>query len=143
MSNSLSDDDLANIRSALAAGEKIEAIKLYRELTGAGLAEAKQAVEALQAGRPIREIGFHSLSDEDVNEIQAAIFAGRKIPAIKVVRTATGMGLKQAKDLVESLELELRQTQPVKFTAPAAKGCGTTVFAIAVVFAALIGVALV
>ena len=29
------------------SGQKIEAIKRYRELTGAGLAEAKQAVEAL------------------------------------------------------------------------------------------------
>ena len=29
------------------SGQKIEAIKRYRELTGAGLAEAKQAVEQL------------------------------------------------------------------------------------------------
>jgi ribosomal protein L7/L12 len=31
----------------IRAGRKIEAIKLYRELTGAGLAEAKAAVEKL------------------------------------------------------------------------------------------------
>jgi ribosomal protein L7/L12 len=29
------------------SGQKIEAIKRYRELTGVGLAEAKQAVEAI------------------------------------------------------------------------------------------------
>lgn len=37
------------IQEALRRGNKIEAIKIYRELTGVGLAEAKQAVE--QAGR--------------------------------------------------------------------------------------------
>jgi hypothetical protein len=31
-------------------GKKIEAIKLYREQTGAGLAEAKEQVEALERG---------------------------------------------------------------------------------------------
>jgi ribosomal protein L7/L12 len=32
-------------------GKKIEAIKLYRELTGAGLADAKAAVGAIAGGR--------------------------------------------------------------------------------------------
>jgi ribosomal protein L7/L12 len=31
----------------MSAGEKISAIRLYRELTNAGLAEAKAAVESL------------------------------------------------------------------------------------------------
>jgi len=33
-------------------GRKIDAIKLFRELTGVGLKEAKDAVEAIQAGKP-------------------------------------------------------------------------------------------
>jgi ribosomal protein L7/L12 len=33
------------IQEALRRGNKIEAIKIYRELTGVGLAEAKEAVE--------------------------------------------------------------------------------------------------
>lgn len=35
--------------AALRTGSKIEAIRLYREQTGAGLAQAKEAVEALEA----------------------------------------------------------------------------------------------
>ena len=35
------------IQDALRRGNKIEAIKIYRELTGVGLAEAKQAIERL------------------------------------------------------------------------------------------------
>ncbi len=33
------------VQEALRRGNKIEAIKIYRELTGVGLAEAKQAIE--------------------------------------------------------------------------------------------------
>lgn len=37
------------IQEALRRGDKIGAIKIYRELTGVGLAEAKQAVESMEA----------------------------------------------------------------------------------------------
>jgi ribosomal protein L7/L12 len=35
------------IAELVSSGNKIEAIKLYRELTGTGLAEAKSAIEAM------------------------------------------------------------------------------------------------
>lgn len=44
----LPDDDLARVRNELRAGRMIEAIKIYRQATGCGLAEAKRAVEALK-----------------------------------------------------------------------------------------------
>lgn len=37
------------IQEALRRGNKIEAIKIYRELTGLGLAEAKQAIDSLES----------------------------------------------------------------------------------------------
>lgn len=40
------EDGLDDIRALVAAGHKIEAIKLYRLRTGAGLAEAKSAIDA-------------------------------------------------------------------------------------------------
>ncbi len=42
-----------SVEAALAAGRKIEAIKLYRERHGVGLREAKEAVEALQRSVPV------------------------------------------------------------------------------------------
>lgn len=42
----MEEDSLDEVRDLMHTGRKIEAIKRYRELTGAGLAEAKQAVEA-------------------------------------------------------------------------------------------------
>ena len=42
----------APVIEALQKGNKIQAIKLYRELTGMGFKEAKQAVEAIQRSGP-------------------------------------------------------------------------------------------
>jgi hypothetical protein len=61
---------------------------------------------------------------EMARQIANCIFAGQKIQAIKVYREYSGMGLKESKDFVESLETELRTKQPERFTAPpAGKGC--------------------
>jgi ribosomal protein L7/L12 len=46
---------LEEVRSALRSGQKLEAIRIYRERSGLGLAEAKAAVEAL--GEAIRATG--------------------------------------------------------------------------------------
>lgn len=37
------------IQEALRRGNKIEAIKIYRELTGVGLAEAKQVIDRIES----------------------------------------------------------------------------------------------
>ena len=52
------DDLNAHIAAPLAAHKKIEAIKLYRERTGVGLKEAKDAVEEIEKGRAIDEDQF-------------------------------------------------------------------------------------
>ena len=42
-------EKVAAFEAAIHSGRKIEAIKIYRETTGAGLAEAKTAVEKIEA----------------------------------------------------------------------------------------------
>jgi hypothetical protein len=49
MNQPIPENTLALIKEALFRGEKIRAIKLHREATGSGLAEAKNEVEKLQA----------------------------------------------------------------------------------------------
>ena len=44
-----SEDETRAITDCLLAGRKIEAIKIYREATGVGLKEAKEAIDALAA----------------------------------------------------------------------------------------------
>jgi ribosomal protein L7/L12 len=85
----------------LADGRKIEAISIYREQTGVSLAEAKAAVEALNANR---EIPLPAGLDPAVEEEIVGLLQGaKKIKAIKVYRQHTEVGLKEAKDAVEAI----------------------------------------
>lgn len=43
-------DTMGEVRDLVRRGRKIQAIKVYRELTGAGLKDAKDAVERIEAG---------------------------------------------------------------------------------------------
>jgi hypothetical protein len=63
------------------------------------------------------------LSGEQIDQINAAIFAGRKIEAIKLYREYTDCGLKEAKEFVETLQAQLREQMPRKFTASPNSGC--------------------
>jgi ribosomal protein L7/L12 len=68
------------------------------------LAEAKEAVELIAAGKPPPSGAAPSLSADAMQEVSALIAAGRKIEAIKVYRKAAGVDLKDAKDAVDALE---------------------------------------
>jgi hypothetical protein len=49
MTTTLPDEAVQRVRAALQRSDKIEAIKVYREFEPVGLAEAKQAVEEMEA----------------------------------------------------------------------------------------------
>jgi ribosomal protein L7/L12 len=92
---------------ARAAREsKIEAIKRLRD-TGLSLAAAKDAVDTLEkkpaAARPAGLVATLRQAQEMSDEVQKLAKKGRKIEAIKLIRERTGMGLKEAKDLVDRL----------------------------------------
>ncbi len=98
---------LDDIKAETAAGKKITAIKLYRDATDAGLAEAKEAVELIAAGKPPPSGAAPSPSADAMREVSALITAGRKSEAIRVYRKAVGVDLKDAKDAVDALEARI------------------------------------
>lgn len=102
---SLSEADLhTQLSELLAAGRKIEAIKLVRDQTGMGLKEAKDWVESYAAGHAavLPPAGADSdVAPDLAAEVDELLARNQKIAAIKLVRERTGMGLKEAKDWVE------------------------------------------
>jgi ribosomal protein L7/L12 len=116
-------DQLDLVRKALLAGNKIEAIKLYREQTGAGLAEAKTAVEAMEGG--VREVSGKNESDRTnpTADVRQALLAGKKIEAIKIYRQQMRVGLAEAKAAVDAMEGELRRASPEVFGSSQRTGC--------------------
>ncbi|MGH8027361.1 MAG: ribosomal protein L7/L12 [Pseudoxanthomonas sp.] len=98
----------AEAAAALAKGLRIEAIKLVRAANhGMDLRGAMEAADAFASGNKHRfpidppvavaPVSFDGLPAEAL----AALSRGQLIEAIKIVRAATGLGLKEAKDLVE------------------------------------------
>ena len=119
------DDDAFRERvvAEIDAGRKIEAIKLVRERTRLGLADAKALVEALASGEESVDLDLARRSlDQQQQDVAAGIdaalvddpglaaelvveiAAGRKVEAIRLLRERTGLGLKEAKDAIEALE---------------------------------------
>jgi ribosomal protein L7/L12 len=98
----LNPDSLEDaIRSLLTQGQKIAAIKLYREQTGVGLAEAKNAVEMIERGGGLPSAKAAAPATEQ--QVLELLAAGKKIAAIKLYREQMHVGLKAAKDAVEAL----------------------------------------
>jgi len=101
------------IRELISQGNKIAAIKLFREVTGVGLKEAKDAVEAIERGQSVsfpKPIQFDLQNDTLLNEQIKQLLAKRqKIQAIKIYREAHNCGLKDAKDAVDIIEANMRR----------------------------------
>lgn len=89
------------LRSLLDNGEKVEAIALYRERTGAGLREASDAVDAFRRGEPLPSLP--QIDNDLEDEILPLLKAGNKIQAVKAYRKRTGSNLKDAARAIDAL----------------------------------------
>ncbi len=95
------------ITEQLKKGNKIEAIKLLREEKGPGLKEAKELID--QIANEGTFTGNNNQNQENFSLLYTVLNhlrAGKKIDAIKALRNETGVGLKDAKDIVEKALLE-------------------------------------
>ena len=97
-------DDL----SSLSVMEAAELSKLLEEKWGVSAA-APVAVAAAAPGAAGADAGAEEKSDFDVILAETG---SNKIAVIKEVRTITGLGLKEAKDLVEGAPKPLKQGVP-------------------------------
>jgi ribosomal protein L7/L12 len=100
---------IADVRTLLAAGRKIEAVRQVRLATGWGLKQSKEYVEAVGAGAPLPDTPLQSSPPaahdpaQLEQEARSLLAEEGKISAIKHVREHTNWGLQEAKDYVERL----------------------------------------
>lgn len=128
------------ILTEVKGGNKIAAIKLCREATGLGLAEAKDWVEKLETV-PDAPLPTAGATEGSLSPVADLLFAGRMIDAIKLYREQVqpGAGLKESKEAVEQLEAGLRAQHPEKFTASAQKsGCSAVLAVLAMLVILLV-----
>jgi large subunit ribosomal protein L7/L12 len=89
---------LAEDLSALTVLEAAELAKLLEEQWGVSAAAAPVAVAAVAGGG---DAGGAAAEEKTEFDVILAAVGDNKINVIKAVRTLTGLGLKEAKDLVE------------------------------------------
>lgn len=93
----LTKDELVNAIAELTVLELSELVKAIEEKFGVKAAAPAVAVAAAPAAA-----GAAAAEEKDeFNVMLTAVDAAKKIAVIKVVREITGLGLKEAKDLVE------------------------------------------
>lgn len=92
----------AEVQRLIAAGQEIEAIKVYRKLTGLGLYEAKQAVDRIRA-TGVWEAPPAAPPVPTDESVLALVRTNKLIEAIKVYRELHGVDLPTAKQAVDRL----------------------------------------
>ncbi len=103
MATKVSQDDLLQAIDGMTMLELSEFIKKFEERYGV-TAAAPVAVAAAPAAGGAAAGGAAPAAGEEQSEFSAVLteVGPNKIPVIKVVRELTGLGLKEAKDLVDA-----------------------------------------
>ncbi len=94
-----------DVRAALDRGDVIDAVKLLRDATGLGLAEAKDIIDRHRLPDSEEEAAPTVAMPRTLSPAAAeALQSGNKIEAIRITRDESGLGLREAKMFVESFE---------------------------------------
>ena len=101
-------EKIAEELSNLTVLEASELSKILEEKWGVSAA----APVAVAADAPGGEAGGDAAEEKDSFTIVLTDVGDKKINVIKEVRTATGLGLKEAKDIVESAPKDIKEDVP-------------------------------
>ena len=101
----LSKDDILNAIAEMSVMDIVELIEAMEEKFGVSAAAAVAAAPAAAAG------GDADAAAEEQTEFDVMLTAvgGKKVAVIKVVRAITGLGLKDAKGLVDSAPSAIKE----------------------------------
>jgi len=104
----LSNEELIDELSSKPIMEVVELVKALEEKWGVSAAAPVAVAAAPGAG------AGDAAAEEEQTEFDVVMksFGGNKVAVIKVVRTVTGLGLKEAKDLVEGAPNTVKEAVP-------------------------------
>ena len=98
----ISKDDVLNAIAEMSVMDIVELISAMEEKFGVTAAVAAAAPAAAGPAAAAAE-------EKDEFDVVLASFGEKKVGVIKAVREATGLGLKEAKDLVESAPAPIKE----------------------------------
>ena len=98
----VSKDDILESISAMSVMDVVELIEAMEEKFGVSAAAAVAAAPAAAAGG-------EAAAEKDEFDVMLTSFGEKKVAVIKAVRGITGLGLKEAKDMVESAPAAVKE----------------------------------
>jgi len=101
----VSKEDILETLSNMTVMEVVDLIAAMEEKFGVSAAAAVAAAPAAAAGGEAAA----AAAEQDEFEVVLTGFGDKKVGVIKAVRAITGLGLKEAKDLVESAPTSVKE----------------------------------
>jgi large subunit ribosomal protein L7/L12 len=101
----VSKEDILETLSNMTVMEVVDLIAAMEEKFGVSAAAAVAAAPAAADG----DGAGAAVAEQDEFEVVLANFGEKKVAVIKAVRTITGLGLKEAKDMVESAPTTVKE----------------------------------
>ena len=98
----VSKDDILESISAMSVMDVVELIEAMEEKFGVSAAAAVAAAPAAAAGG-------EAAAEKDEFDVVLTSFGEKKVGVIKAVRGITGLGLKEAKDMVEATPATVKE----------------------------------
>ncbi len=95
------------IKAALSSMPVMDLVGLISELEEEWGVSAAAPVAAVAAAGPAAAV--EEAAEQTEFDVVMSSFGNSKVPVIKVVRAITGMGLKEAKELVEGVPAAIRE----------------------------------
>ncbi len=99
----VSKDDILETISNMSVMEVVDLIEAMEEKFGVSAAAAVAAAPAAADG------GGEAAAEKDEFDVVLTSFGANKVSVIKAVRAITGLGLKEAKDAVESAPTTVKE----------------------------------
>ncbi len=106
------EHDIQHLADALSKLSVLDMSKLKTLLEDTWGVKAAAAAPMMMAAAPAASGAAEAAESTDFKVTLEAVSADKKIAIIKVVRELTGLGLKEAKDLVEGAPNVLKETAP-------------------------------
>jgi len=99
----VSKEDILETISNMTVMEVVDLIEAMEEKFGVTAAAAVAAAPAAASGEAA------AAEEKDEFDVVMSSFGGNKVAVIKVVRAVTGLGLKEAKDMVEGAPSTIKE----------------------------------
>ena len=99
----VSKDDILEAISAMSVMDVVELIEAMEEKFGVSAAAAVAAAPAAAAG------GGEAAAEQTEFDVIMTSFGDKKVGVIKAVRGITGLGLKEAKEMVEGAPASIKE----------------------------------